>query len=485
MKKTLFDTRLYREGLRQLCPIGIVQLAVYTVFSVLSVMLSIRYLNSGGENPFAAFFMIVYPIIYVFPVLYTLYLFRFQMKRSTDDFYHSLPQTRVCLSLSFLAAVMSWYLAGLIVPAAVTCGAAALCGYAVPLWSIVSTVIGAAIAGLLAVAGAFLAAAISGRIFSALCATVMILFVPRLLLSSLVTTVLRCIAVLDLSTLNWFLQDIHLLASFGSLTSQPAWLYSALLALLYLVLGIWAFCRRPAETAEKSAVSRGMQTLYRLTVSFVCCLPMIHGLYSELTQTSVQYDLSGAFANVSETGLYILGYVFVIAVYFLFELITTRKAKNLLKAIPWLGVLAAMNIAVLTGMIAVTQTVFSYQPSTAQVESVSVDEIVTITGVSSKIREKQMAAFEESGKAGALLTDQSCRMAASTALRSAIRENDNDWMWLRQNGDNGDILYIEYYYECKYYLKVTLYSDGVGRQRVLSFNKSDYERFMDCLGVVS
>ena len=65
-------------------------------------------------------------------------------------------------------------------------------------------------------------------------------------------------------------------------------------------------------------------------------------------------------------------YLFAVVVYFLYELITTRSAKQLLRAVPWLGVLAALNVicVVMIGIV-MPLAVNSFEPTADSVDSIS------------------------------------------------------------------------------------------------------------------
>lgn len=129
MKKKNFDAGLYREGLRQLRVFGITMLAIFVLASVLvplsdAVSLSaypewspsytVHYSSYLSQNPL---------ILLSFPVaapLLTLALFGFLNKRNACDLYHAIPQTRNALFFSFFAAIVTWLVILIAVPALVS-----------------------------------------------------------------------------------------------------------------------------------------------------------------------------------------------------------------------------------------------------------------------------------------------------------------------------------------------------------------------------
>ncbi|MBQ9413873.1 MAG: hypothetical protein IJU16_01960 [Clostridia bacterium] len=370
MKKTIFDGRLFVEALRRLRTIGIVHAAVCTVISVMPLLLLSVIDEYDFDLPYTTIAML-YVSMYVFAPLYSLLTFRFLMTRSASDFHHGLPQTRPCLFLSFAAAAAAMYTA--VVSLVAVAGPAFLAlRYGIselPIADTLSWTFGLWLGGLATMMAAALAMALSGRVFSAICAWVMIAFVPRLLLAVLVNGTLQVASVIPADQLGWFL-GLPNIVTFGNPANSLGveWIYTAALVLLYGGLALFAFCRRPSEAAGQSAASRGMQTVYRLVVGFVFCLPAIYSLYTMFTGVA-EYGMLFGEAGVVEVVMY---YVTALMAYFLFELITTRKPKNLLRAMPWLGVLVALNVVVIAGMTAFTNMAWSYHPEASEVQEITV-----------------------------------------------------------------------------------------------------------------
>ena len=122
MKKKLFSRGLYVEGLRQLKIVGIIFLAVLLLVGVsIPVIQYIDYLSyvarmeELGEpvnfTPDVVDFEQMCPMIFVIALIaapiFTFMLFSPFNKRSSSDFYHSLPYTRECMFTSFSAAILS------------------------------------------------------------------------------------------------------------------------------------------------------------------------------------------------------------------------------------------------------------------------------------------------------------------------------------------------------------------------------------------
>ena len=69
--------------------------------------------------------------------------------------------------------------------------------------------------------------------------------------------------------------------------------------------------------------------------------------------------------------VFLVFYLVAALVYFAYELITTKKWKNLLTALPGLGIVALLNVGILLGMHAVEKHIVAQRPAMQEIESVS------------------------------------------------------------------------------------------------------------------
>ncbi len=117
MKKRIFSLKLYLEGLRQTKLIGIMAFVILTIqviaIPVGNAIDKISYNYSGGARgvDFIELNPMLYAVIYIVAPLLALSLFSFLNKRKSSDFYHSIADTRICLFLSYYAAICTWIVA--------------------------------------------------------------------------------------------------------------------------------------------------------------------------------------------------------------------------------------------------------------------------------------------------------------------------------------------------------------------------------------
>ncbi len=474
MKKSLFSVPLYREGLRQLKAIGIVQAVLLTAVGALPVVsgctrsLGVMLYDLGRYTvTVTQMWEMLYIGMLVFAPLYVLYLFRFLTARGPSDFYHSLPQSRPCIALSFLSSAATWYAVALVIPAlfvyAVWAMATAPSAVLPGVGQMASMLLGMLLGGIAVMAAALCAVSLSGRMFTALCALALFWFAPRLIITVLVQQTLSHVRVMGEGQLNWFLQNPNI-AAFGDPLRPVSWAYTAALGALYLGLGIFFFTRRPSEAAGSSAVSRGMQTVTRLSVSFLFCLPAIWSMYVLATSSSSSAAVWPV--TVSLTAALI--------VYFLFELITTRKPKNLIRAIPWLGVLAGAVTVCVAVMTLYTSAVWSYEPKAGEVDAVALENADEDTN-----NPYWRETIENSPGAHARLTDEPSRQTVCRALSAEIAENRSAGSGTLFSG----ILFFDDLYDWgeshEVRVTVTLWQGDTVRQRVVTLSEDDVRQLLE------
>lgn len=384
MKKRLFDAGLFLDALRQLRLIGIaggVLLALEALLLPIGRYISNRQiLQYGGTvSPQSLEGFEMHPLLLLcfcaLAPLMMLYLFQFLNRRSACDFYHSLPQSRICLFFSFFAAVMTWLCA---IAAGSTLlsglGHLLLGGSVTPQYLSLLIFLFNTLAACLYVCGAVaLAMCLTGTLFTNVAVSLLILFMPRLLLAVFCSTLENRLPVI--SSLHFIppLDSQYNVVSnllFGFIHGDTALsfsfaaggLYTLTVGVLYTLAAAFFFRRRKSETAGKSAPNRIMQGVYRLLVSMLICLiPCV--LISDLLLS--QESVSGG-----ELFLFFVFYLGAVLVYCLYELFTTRKWRNVVRSLPALGILLLMNAGFIGGLALGYYSTLGIRPDAEEIEAV-------------------------------------------------------------------------------------------------------------------
>lgn len=380
-KKRLFDRGLYLEALRQLRMIGIMAIILMLILALSSPISAL--VNKATEeqtiqgieyyitNP-----MIVLSFIILAPLL-TLSIFSFMNKRNASDFYHAIPISRLAIFFSMFAAVVTWFTLALVISngAALLVWNTLVSHYAINIKGALITIFNIW-AGSVMVAGAVaIAMCITGTTFTNFVVSLLIIFFPRLLTTVFVTT---------LNNALWITQGLPfiplvdgrynvvtnlILGIFAGYT-YPAtftyiWggVYTLVLGLIYTLLAAYLFYQRKSESAEKSAPNQVLQTVYRLCCAMVVCLiPCVLILRRLLNP---QFRAS----NDYYVAIVIL-YLIAVVIYFIYELITTRKWKRVAQSIPALGILIIMNVAFIGGIVGLYYRTLNIVPSAEEILAV-------------------------------------------------------------------------------------------------------------------
>lgn len=386
MKKNWFSLRLYLEAIRQLRLIGIMGMVILGLEAILipvGRLMTIRDTQNFMSRPITKVllnFPEMHPLLVlcfcVLAPLMVLYLFHFLNKRNASDFYHAIPETRLCLYISFFAAVITWLFAIIVLTSCLSL-AIFLCFpvyFSVNLTSVLVMCFNVFAGCLLVAASVAVAMCVTGTIFTNIIVSLMIIFIPRMLIFMLVSSVTSSlplvssadfIPLLDIGY-NVPVGTVFMLGSGSTLSNWQSGVYTLVLGLLYTVCAALLFRVRRSEAAGQAAPNRILQAIYRLVLAMVVCSFACYGIFqdtiSRTQYTNYRGDIYG----------YIVLYVIALVVFFLYELITTRKWRNLVRAVPSLLVLVLLNAALVGGMTGLYRSALSFTPAADDITSIRI-----------------------------------------------------------------------------------------------------------------
>ena len=113
MNDRIFSTKLYLQAIKKIRSGGIAAaiciIVLNAIIPIISIIersnispyteIRINIVSSSLFAPFGLLFILFAPLL-------VFLMFSYLNERSKSDFYHSIPQTRVCVYLSFIAAVL-------------------------------------------------------------------------------------------------------------------------------------------------------------------------------------------------------------------------------------------------------------------------------------------------------------------------------------------------------------------------------------------
>lgn len=341
----LFDAGLYLESLRQLRLMGLTYLLLCLVFTALPPILSGASLYSTpGYGQAAA----LYVFDFVAPVTMAFLSFGYLMRRNASDFYHSLPITREAAFFSRTLAILT-YAAGTIVLSLVLSFALFDIAGAVNWLQLPCLLSYHLLCFLLVLACTLIGLSLTGTWFAALTVTGLVLFLPRMILVVIAGMAVSSGHILFPEEMGLLLNvnynlPVSLIAAiftgdtvygtdpFGYMFYLPSHLYTLGLSVLYLIVGCVLHHFRRSELARTAAPNRVMQHVTRCLVSLP--LFLLLGACAAVCDWEVDSDTLTVLA------------VCAVLVYFLYELITTRKLRNLLPALAVLPIVAALGLGI-------------------------------------------------------------------------------------------------------------------------------------------
>jgi len=376
----IFSFRLYKDALKQLRLPGII---IFLILMLIAILIPVGGAISYGQlpdyevsqeivslltvNPFLVLcFFILAPIL-------VLSLFRFLNKRNGSDFYYSLPQTGICLFLSYFAAVMTWIIGIIVVVSGTTLMVLSFFpSYFIINWGAsFSFMLNVFVAAFYVAAAVVLAMCVTGTGFTNIAVAGLLLFAPRLFMALLLSWVNLSLPIIDTS--HWLLNPSFNIvfgtmysAFFGSVSTSgillgtASGIYTLVIGILFFGASVWVFHKRKSESAEHASPNRLLQGIYRISIAMIICLIPCRIIFEFIT-ARLRIDASDLFAVM-------VLYIIALFAYFLYELLTTRKVRNLLKAAPGLLILAGLNIALIGGLSGISHVVLN---QTIAVEDIS------------------------------------------------------------------------------------------------------------------
>ncbi len=388
-----FSPRIFAEGFRQLRTVGILALVILCLAAVLMpVGLAIdayAYLEEGQKvNQSLVSLMDMHPLnalpMYTMALIMPLMVFGFMNKRRSSDFYHAIPVNRSALFISLFASIMAWIVL-VVVASSVLSVCITLCFPAVFQLNLSSIVpfMCSSLAGALLVTGCVsMAMCITGTIFNNLLVAALIFFGPRLLMMYVSLLLQDAVNILP-NTLDTPLLDFSynipmgipytiLYMGDGTVEVLHNWdgiLYTTIIGLLWFVISLALFRIRGSEAAERPASTPLLQHAYRLIITFIVTLIPTWGIFACIQDPDL-FEETVAFV------IFVL-YLLAAIAFCVYELITTKKPKELLRVAKTFPLVLLADIVLIVGLLIGMHATLSFRPSASEITSLSFSDLYT------------------------------------------------------------------------------------------------------------
>ena len=369
MMKELFSGKLYLQGLRKVRTAGI---AMAIVITVLNAWIPIQCMTtSSGTNvnrvtdveagmfaPFGFLLMLFAPLL-----VYN--MFSYLNERKSSDFFHALPQKRICIYISFISSVLTWIVSVLCITSLLNAVLWSMAdGYALSYEAVLLTLVSFLILALVMAGFMALAMMLTGTaVANCLVFLLFFLFIracgmffmygfaevaPMFHVGSSLLTIFE---------IQFFL-PVGLVAQIfdgdtGLFHNPWFFIYWTAVAVILLALSAWAYCRRRSESATKSAPNRLMQNVYRIGVTFPF---LMMGMYLMIAGKDFYLSVLCAFV--------------AFLVWIIFELLTTKKVKNVIRSLPMLLIPAVLAGGYTASVYLARDIFYASTPEREKIESV-------------------------------------------------------------------------------------------------------------------
>lgn len=445
--KKIFSVNMFWQTFKQLKVIGILSMAVTLFFVVFpqinSALYYLKHIKLYGEDQIDASAKMVYAsnidILSITFILFTpilvLYVWNFLNKKNSSDFYHSLPYKRECLYFSKLAAVFAWQVMIHVVTYVclmITFAVFKDC-FIVEMWMVFRVFLSIFIANLLCGSAISLACALTGNVFSNICLSGLIIFLPRFLCIMIET--FAAIKVPTVSDYQVFplINDAHNIVAgyilrafveidYNSLMfSISSIVYTLILALIYMGLGLLVFKLRKSEAAQKSALNKKLQMAISMMLGFVICFISVIFIFAE-EESDRDYMMLVVFFIVA---------AFVIIVY---ELATGKKNHLLQRSVP--SILMAYVLSLIFGVLVgtVADGMLEYAPKAQNIDYIKINGMSDNQASSFGYR---AADYFDSIIEGIQIKDkQSCEIVAKAIADNNSIIKNNKQYYREFNSDN-------------------------------------------------
>ena len=390
MKGRFFSEGIFREHFRQLKIVGIIGVVLYTLFGVFSSVgmnisetrvTDIDYNGSFNtvyaekiDSIYLCTVQLLIPLIFV-PLL-MLVAFHFLTKRNSSDFYHALPVKREAAYSGILAAVFAWAFIITVLPLIVMW---AVClplkavdfAFVEALKAMLNTLVSCLfIMGVMA-----LGINISGTLFTNIISSGIVLVLPRFIIVMcwLISCATVANSVMDYHVIRLMLYGnpitklVYILGSYNA-NYFTRYFTSGLLpgaveGLAYMSAGCLFFKLRKSESASMSSINKGVQSIIRHVLALV---------FSTIASVFLLERVWYGYSDELEIFMAVLFYVLAIVVYFLYELVTTRKWRSVAKSARQLPFFVGMTVAIFVIMSAISINGNNYRMNAENAEYIKV-----------------------------------------------------------------------------------------------------------------
>lgn len=374
--KNIFSPKLYLQGLRKIRTLGVAMAIVMIALNAwipltritensntVGYEVILQAVEAGQFAPFGLLFLIFVPLL-----VYN--MFSYLNERKASDFFHALPQKRICVYISFMSAILTWIVSVLLLSTAINTILWSMAKYYTASADvIILTALGFLILALVLVGFMALAMMLTGTaVANCLVFFLFFLFIRAFgmfflygleSLTPMFNSMYSILSIFEWEfflPLGLFIKVIDGGETNGAFGNAGFLVYWFAVALLLLIGSAVAYCLRKSENATKSAPNKIMQNIYRIGVTF-------------------PFMMLGAFLFITEKEFYscLLCVLVGFLVWVIFELLTTKKIKNVLRSMPLVLIPVLMTVCFVVSLCGASNFIQKNTPDRDQIVGTKID----------------------------------------------------------------------------------------------------------------
>lgn len=443
-KNSIFNLGLYREGLRRLRIPGGIFLAVMVLEALLIPIMNVVNINEAISDGIR-FYQVSIEATEAHPFIYLTFLvmapilawtaFSWMNHRNSSDFYHSMPHRRITVYLCSVAAAATWIAGIICISSGVSFATLKIFEkyFILDTYNILPYIFGSLSASLVVIGAVAAGISLTGTPLNNVVVSAIFLYMPRYILTLVTMAITQRSNLFPDGSVSSFLSYGTNIAAFpvdyiggcfgvsnfniNALFGTFSCIYTAILAVIYLAVAAVCFCLRKSESADHSAPSKLMQNIFRITVTMVICIPVCCCIFVDR-----RYDDDSLFA-------YLVVYIIAVVAYFSYELITTKKWRNLGKALPGLGIVVLLNVLFYGCIAGIYNNELNFTPSADDIDYFSMIDtsydFTTYAETYSYTYYDYLSSTIVDKISSLRITDEDAKRAVSEALIETV-ENDKD-----------------------------------------------------------
>ena len=372
--KDIFSKKLYLQGLRKVRTLGVAMAIVMIALNAWIPLMNISDVHfderileveAGEFAPFGLLFLVFVPLL-----VYN--MFSYLNERKASDFFHALPQKRICVYISFMSAILTWITSVLLLSSIINTVLWSMAkSYTLSAEIMIQTTLGffvlaLVLAGFMALAmmltGTSVANCLVFLLFSLFIRACGIFFLYGLeSLTPIFNSMHSPLRIFEWEfflPIGLFIETVDSGATNEVFGNAGMLIYWFTVAVLLLIGSAVAYCVRKSEIATKSAPNKIMQNIYRIGVTF-------------------PFLMLGAFLMITEKDFYLCLLCFLVGflVWVIFELLTTKKIKNVFRSLPLFFVPVLLTVGYAVSLYGSSNFVYQNTPEREQIVGVKIDTV--------------------------------------------------------------------------------------------------------------